>query len=74
MPSALCCCWLGGTKGIWPVKTDWWGAGMVICLERDADLHIAQLRYDTIRDAILTCVESRHVSLIYRMEPTTKKV
>jgi len=22
---------------------DWWGAGMVICLEQDADLHIAQL-------------------------------
>jgi len=21
----------------------WWGAGVVICLERDADLHIAQL-------------------------------
>ena len=24
-------------------KTEWWGAGMVICLERDADLHMAQL-------------------------------
>ena len=24
-------------------KTEWWSAGMVICLERDADLHIAQL-------------------------------
>ena len=24
-------------------KTDWWGAGVVICLERDADLHMAQL-------------------------------
>jgi len=22
-------------------KTEWWGAGMVICLERDADLHMA---------------------------------
>ena len=22
---------------------DWWGTGMVICLERDADLHMAQL-------------------------------
>jgi len=22
---------------------EWWGAGMVICLERDADLHMAQL-------------------------------
>jgi len=24
-------------------KTERWGAGMVICLERDADLHMAQL-------------------------------
>jgi len=24
-------------------KTDWWGAGMVICLECSADLHMAQL-------------------------------
>jgi len=34
---------LGGRKGIRPVKTDWWDVGMVICLERGADLHIAQL-------------------------------
>jgi len=25
-----------------PVKTEWWGAGVVICLERGADLHMAQ--------------------------------
>jgi len=24
-------------------KTEWWGAGTVVCLERDADLHMAQL-------------------------------
>jgi len=24
-------------------KTEWWGAGMVICLEQCADLHMAQL-------------------------------
>ena len=24
-------------------KTEWWGAGKVICLERGADLHTAQL-------------------------------
>jgi len=34
---------LGGRKGIRPVKTEQWGAGMVICLEQDADLHMAQL-------------------------------
>jgi len=24
-------------------KTEWWGAGVVICMERGADLHMAQL-------------------------------
>jgi len=24
-------------------KTEWWGVGVVICLERGADLHMAQL-------------------------------
>jgi len=24
-------------------KTEWWGAGVVVCLERDADLHMAHL-------------------------------
>jgi len=24
-------------------KTEWWGAGVVICLEQSADLHMAQL-------------------------------
>ena len=43
VPSVLWRCWLGGRKGIRPVKTEWWGAGMVICLERGADLHMAQL-------------------------------
>jgi len=33
---------LGSRKGIQPVKTGG-GTGMVICLERDADLHMAQL-------------------------------
>ena len=46
LPSVLWRCWLGGRKGIRPVKNwvvGWWGAGVVICLERDADLHMAQL-------------------------------
>ena len=43
MPSVLWCCWLGGRKGIRPVKNEWWGAGVVICLEWGADLHMAQL-------------------------------
>ena len=28
---------------IQPVKTERWGAGVVICLQRGADLHVAQL-------------------------------
>jgi len=34
---------LGGRKGIRLVKTEWWGAGMVICLEQGAGLHITKL-------------------------------
>jgi len=34
---------LGSRKGIRPVKNEWWGAGLVVCLERGADLHMAQL-------------------------------
>jgi len=34
---------LGGSKGIRPVKTEWWGTGVVICLEQGADWHMAQL-------------------------------
>jgi len=42
--SVLWCCWLGGRKGIRPVKKQsGGGAGMVICLKRGADLHMAQL-------------------------------
>jgi len=34
--------WVAGrASGLW--KTEWWGAGVVICLERGADLHTAQL-------------------------------
>jgi len=36
-------CAAGGTKGIRPEKNVWWGAGVVSCLERGADLHMAQL-------------------------------
>jgi len=34
---------LGSRKGIQPKKTEWWGAGVVICLEQGADLHMAKL-------------------------------
>ena len=34
---------VGWREGHQAVKNEWWGTGMVICLERDADLHMAQL-------------------------------
>jgi len=34
---------MGGRKVIGPVKTEWSGAGVIICLEPGADLHMAQL-------------------------------
>ena len=43
LPSVLWRCWLVGKKSIQLVKkTERWGAGVVICLERGADLHMAQ--------------------------------
>jgi len=33
MPSVLWHCWLGIRKNIWPVKIEWWGVDVVICLE-----------------------------------------
>jgi len=43
LPWVLWRCWLGGRKGIRPVKNWVVGAGVVICLVRGADLHTAQL-------------------------------
>ena len=43
LPSVLWRCWLGGRKGIRPVKNEWWGAGVAIFLQQGADLHMTQL-------------------------------
>jgi len=44
MSSVLWHCWLGVRKSMRPVKIDWWGADVVICLERGAnDMHMVQL-------------------------------
>jgi len=43
-PSVLWHCWLGIRKSIWPVKIEWWGVVVVICLEWGLDcLHMVQL-------------------------------
>jgi len=34
---------VGWQEGHLACKNEWWGAGVVICLERDAGLHMAQL-------------------------------
>ena len=33
MPSVLRHCWLGVWKSIRPLKIEWWGVGVVVCLE-----------------------------------------
>ena len=41
LPSVLWHCWFGVRKSMQSVKIEWWGVGVVICLERGADwLHI----------------------------------
>jgi len=36
-------------------KTEWWGTGVVICLERDAGLHMAQLMPLPLTDWFYLC-------------------
>jgi len=44
MPSVHWRCWLGGRGHPACKKTEWWGTGMVICLDRGAnDLHMVHL-------------------------------
>ena len=40
-------------------KTEWWGVGMVICLEQGADLHMAQLMPLPLTVSCV-CVYSQH--------------
>ena len=35
--------WAAGRASSLKKKLEWWGSGVVICLERDADLHMAPL-------------------------------
>jgi len=41
-------------------KTEWWGAGVVVCLEQGADLHMAQL---TPLPLTVTCFSKIHMGL-----------
>jgi len=37
MPSVLWHRWLDVRKSIWPVKIEWWGAGVIMCLQQSAN-------------------------------------
>ena len=47
-------------------KTDWWGTGMVICLERDADLHMAQLMPLSLT---VSCFSKIQIGFTFRVPP-----
>jgi len=68
--SVLWCCWFGGSKGVWPVKTEWWDADMVICLGRGAGLRMVQL----MPLPLTVSVKSRLVSPFwYQLTQTSEK-
>jgi len=43
-------------------KTEWWGAGMVICLEQDANLHMAQLMPLPLTDSCFSKIHFFYLS------------
>ena len=48
---------LGVRKSIWPVKIEWWGVGVVVCLKRGADcLHMVQLMPLPSQNPIISCL------------------
>ena len=58
LPSVLWCCWLNVRKSIWPVKTEWWGIIVIICLEWGAnDLHMVH--------PIISCFIKIHIGLTF---------
>jgi len=63
-PSAF---WLSDRKGIQPVKTEWWGAGVVVCLELGADLHMAQLMPLPLT---VSCFSKIQIGLPFWYQPT----
>ena len=57
LPYALWQCWLGVRKSIQPVKIQWWGVGVVICLQWGADcLHMVQLMPLYQKNPIISCL------------------
>jgi len=48
--------WMAGrASGLY--KTEWWGASVVVCLERGADLHTAQLMPLPLTDSCFSKIQ-----------------
>jgi len=45
-------------------KTEWWGAGVIICLERGADLHVAQMTPLPVTVSCFSKIEIGFTSLV----------
>ena len=58
---------LGGRKDIRPVRTEWWGAGVVVCLDQGAndsyDLRINYMTYTLFLFQIISFKKYFYVSL-----------
>jgi len=48
-------------------KTEWWGAGVVICLERCADLDMAQLMPLPLTVSCFSKIQIGFTFLVYRL-------
>ena len=44
------------------LETEWWGAGVVVCLEQGADLHMAQLMPLPLTDS---CFSKIHIAFTF---------
>jgi len=54
----LCHCWLGGRKGIQPVKTEWWSAGVFVWSEMQTCIwpswcHCHSLSLDSVKSTLV---------------------
>ena len=66
MPSVLWHCWFHVRKSIRPVKIDWWGVDVVICLQQGADcLHMVQLMVLSSQNPIISCLIWIHTDFTF---------
>jgi len=53
---------VGRQEGHLARKTEWWGAGVVVCLEQGADFHIAHLMTLTLA---VSCFSKIHIGFTF---------